>query len=236
MTTTIIIPSAVLASNLRAMLFCVSKDTTRAHLNSVLLEVHATGQRNAQDNEVAPLRFVATDGHWLLINDTTVEVAYLGVRSFQIAEADAKKLLKCVDAKSSATVTLTLEDETCTAEQAGKVIAMWDNVNAKFPPYAQVIPATRATPKDGETQRFPSFNALLLGKALDAFAALAEDGKKSCGMHATPSGDEYDPIVLTSDECGAANATAVVMPMRLLKPKLRTYTPLADAAEDKAAE
>lgn len=120
------VPAATLRRCVEAVLFAVSDDHTRPHLNSMLFEFGAHG-----------VRTVATDGHRLALNVEPAE---------GLPEVTALLPLKSVR-ELSGLLEEPGEGDVAIVTASGTVFATWGGmtlsikmVEATFPPYAQVIP------------------------------------------------------------------------------------------------
>lgn len=158
---------ATLAAALDRVLYAVSTDETRPHLNSVRFEVTATR-----------LRLVSTDGHRLALWDTAVEAApsrfpliedgqRKGEITFLLALDGCTALRSMVAPKkgrASSPVSIATDGKTVFAKVRGVTLAL-RIVQAPFPPYAQVIPA--------HSERTVTCDRALLAEVVDAIGGCA---------------------------------------------------------------
>lgn len=105
----------------------ISEDETRMHLNSLLFESTAE-----------TLRVVATDGHRLCRADAA---ASAGSWTALVARRTIEHLLKVAGAKGAAAETRITVGKKIARFTAGPVDILCKLVDARFPPYEQVIPA-----------------------------------------------------------------------------------------------
>lgn len=192
----------VFAANLKAASLAMSEDPTRAHLCTVRIEFRP-----------GVARFIATNGHWLWVNETHVETD--GTAEILVARDDLKRILKLVETGKKAS-TWAVEVDTL-----GKVSQMSQSLTfvpvvATFPPYEHVIPGNV-----GGDRIIATFDAAYMAKVSAAFVLVgaSKNGSTSVSMHTIPDaihrkGEDPipEPIVFTS--AAAPDALAVLMPMR----------------------
>ncbi len=178
------------ASNIKAAMRAASKDFTRAHLNCIRLEFHK-----------GKVRFVATNGHWLFVNETVADCD--GAAEVLLSLADAKSIVKAiVVSKKASTWAVEVDTDARTVRQLGTTVA-YVPVDASFPPYVQIIPPTQGT-----KQCVISFAADYLADVFGAFQELSPNA----GVTIETGEGELDPAVLTSNAC--PDALVVLMPRR----------------------
>lgn len=199
---------AIFVGNLKAALLAASEDFMRP-MCCVRLEIRP-----------ASARFVATDGHWLWVNEIACEAEGEATVLFELD--DARQIAKMVDdSKKASTWSVELDTEARTVKQLSSTSGyrVCDRV---FPPYAQVLPA-----KVGGERIIASFDARLMSRVVAAFTFAC--GKPSVvkgvvpavplQFHTTeptkrPKMKEYpEPIVITGGaKAPIAQALAIVMP------------------------
>jgi len=177
------IDAGLLASALDRVLYAVSRDETRAHLNSVRFEV--TSER---------LRLVSTDGHRLALWDTAIEPdASRRDVDFLVSLSGATVLRKLAGAKGApATVAIRADGSTIFASVRGVTLAL-RKVDAMFPPYKQVIPAT--------SLRTVTASRALLLEVATAIGACAPD--RTGGVKLTLAGET---LTVRADDPDAGSA------------------------------
>lgn len=195
-----------LVSNLKAALLAACEDLARVHMCCVRIELA---------NGLA--RFVATNGHWLWLNDVPffevvgIDAAgkrVLGTSSavVQIHRDDVKAILKALEkGKKAATWDVEL-DTAGSVNQLGKRIA-FKPAETVFPPYAQILP-TVVCERDAA---IVTYEPAYLADIGAAFAEVSSSPSNSGGVCIQPTGGDQDPVVITSDK---STALAVLMPRR----------------------
>jgi len=185
------IPSVLFA--LAVSLKHASRDYTRPHLNSVLVE--GRGDK---------LVFVATDGHRL----SKVTIPGRGDGTYLLpfeAVQNAHRALKALPKhlRSGGHVELT---DTSIMWPTGR--ADYDPVDERFPPYEKVIPSDYAKRDASPTV------GVNLPYLADLSAALpkGDKGAKPVRIHI---GGPLDPVVIVSEYPDLGEVLAVVMPMRI---------------------
>jgi hypothetical protein len=189
--------------NLKAALLSTSCDASRPHLHNVRLELHA---------EPACVRFVATDGHRLWLNEEPAELAGRWAAwdppVASIDREDVVRLVKGVSVKKGCLpVVVALATGRVTITQGTTTIGAFSPVVVRFPPYAQIVPPCVAS--DSRRVR-PSVDATYLSDVARSFALLSESRAQDVTM--TPGEGLADPIYFVSES--APRALAVLMPMR----------------------
>lgn len=147
-----------LCAALDRVLYACSSDQTRAHINSVRVEVHPKS-----------IRLVSTDGHRLALWDVDVDTHVTHSVEFLIALDGAEALRTlCAPKKGRKVdpVVLTHDVKTVFARVRGVTLAL-HKVDAMFPPYKQVIPA--------HSERIVTVNRALLAEVVDAIGGCASD-------------------------------------------------------------
>jgi len=190
----------------------ISKDETRAHLNSLLVRV--SGER---------VVCCATNGHWLAKAEGLTGATVLHAFDVQISRVNVEKVVRAVkeELKTHKAYSSLINVE---LSNAGYVSIRWQEkevsrvlftpVDAKFPPYEQVIPRERGPiPKIGVSTEYlgeiagciKDMGEKNLGVTLE-YGAVNEDSEVS-GL---------SPIVVTRN-CPTLGFEwlAVVMPMRI---------------------
>jgi DNA polymerase-3 subunit beta len=124
------ITAGVLRNLIRRTAFAISTDETRAHVNSLLVEIDSAGV----------LRLVSTDGHRL--NKAEGRPAH-GAHQMRFllplrATSELKRLLKEEGQEDDITVNVSGPNVFFVI---GKTVFSAKHVDAQFPPYEQVIPA-----------------------------------------------------------------------------------------------
>lgn len=201
--------TADFVANLKAALLAACEDTTRPWMCCIRIELAA-----------GVARFVATNGHWLWVNETHyIEITGTdekGKKTFgtstaivMIPLADVRSILKGLEkGKKAAAWDLDL-DTSGHVQQVSTRLSFKPVVEDKFPPYAQVIPAVVVQATDPI-----ALDPKYIGDVMAAFSEVSSN-PKSCGVVFEPSGGKLDPVVVTSD---TSSALAVLMPRRLDKP------------------
>jgi hypothetical protein len=190
--------------NLKAALLAASDDFTRPNQNCIRVEL-----------EDKTARFVATNGHWLWINEASysevVGVDDKGKKIFGTSSAtihisitSVKAILKWIDKGKKANDRDVSLDTVGNVRQVGLSAPFeFKPLDVTFPPYAQVIPATVTASKDVMT-----YDPEYIVDVMAAFVEVASDPNVGiCFEHA----GELDPVVVTSDK---SSALAVLMPRR----------------------
>jgi hypothetical protein len=200
--------TADFVANLKAALLAACEDTTRSWMCCIRIELAA-----------GVARFVATNGHWLWVNETHyAEVTGTdekGKKTFgtssavvMIPLADVRGILKGLEkSKKAAAWDLDL-DTSGHVQQVSTRLSFTPVKEDKFPPYAQVIPAVVVAPKD-----VIALDPKYIGDVMAAFSEVSSN-PKSCGVVFEQSGGNLDPVVVTSD---TSSALAVLMPRRTNK-------------------
>lgn len=186
------IGASVLASAIERVIHAVSPDQTRPHLNAIRFEVTWGGN----------LRLVATDGHRLSLWDTACtgesEQTFLlsldAVTSLRSLVASKGKRKGAPDES----VAMTANDGTVFVKARGVTLAL-RKVDATFPPYAQVIPAT--------STRTVTCDRALLAEVIAAIGACASE--RTGGVKLTLAGDTLRVHTSDPDE-GEASETMPV--------------------------
>jgi len=197
-------------SNLKAALRAACPDSTRPHLACVRIELHPTFSR-----------FVATNGHWLFVNDAPSRVV-LGVDEkgkeilggegsavVHVSVEDAAKVLRALErGKKAATWDVVLDSEARTVEQMTNRVKLQPEMSEAFPPYQQIIPRT-LNPKKRPAM---TYDFKYVFEITSAFDDIVGKRKGGAGITFSQTGeDETDPVLVTSPECGAL---VVLMPRR----------------------
>lgn len=201
---------AIFVGNLKAALLAASEDFARP-MCCVRLEIRP-----------AAARFVATDGHWMWINEIHCDATGEEILHFELE--DVKRIVKTVDdSKKASGWNVELDISTRTVRQLSSSVTFADSPRV-FPPYAQVLPATV-----GGERIIASFDARLMSRVVDAFTAAcgkpAVQKGKVFGVplqfHTTEGkklkiGKSLEPIVITGGPNAAiAHALAIVMPFQV---------------------
>jgi DNA polymerase-3 subunit beta len=164
------IGDAALCTALDRVLYAASSDQTRAHLNSVRVEVHPKS-----------IRLVSTDGHRLSLWDVDVDTGLGHSVEFLIALDGAEALRSLAAPKKGRKadpVVLTHDAKTVFARVRGVTLAL-RKVDAMFPPYAQVIPAS--------SSRTVTCDRALLAEVIAAIGACASE--RTGGVTLTVKGE-----------------------------------------------
>jgi len=146
---------------LKEVMFAISRDNTRPQLNAMLLEC-------SQDQTSLGLRFVATDGHRLVVseigNPKAEQTALIPLRG--VAE-----ILRLAEAlKEDDTVAIYLHDRFVSAECDGKTISV-QKIESSFPAWQEVVP-----------NKQPTTSAVVPREAcLEAIKAVALSSKEGLG-------------------------------------------------------
>jgi hypothetical protein len=195
--------TADFVANLKAALLAACEDVTRSWMCCVRIELAA-----------GVARFVATNGHWLWVNETNyievVGVDALGKKEFGMSSAtvtiplaDVRAILKGLDKGKKAAGWDVDLDTSGNVAQIGKATTFAPVKEDKFPPYAQVIPSGVVP-----TKHAIAFDPTYIS---DVMAAFREVSSSCGGVVFEQTGGEIDPVVVTSDtSCGLA----VLMPCR----------------------
>lgn len=192
---------AAFHSALRACVLHASKDTTRPHLNSVLVRLLESGR----------VDMVATDGHRLAIyRFYETDVTNRG-DTFEalIPLDDCLAWLKLAGKEREGDITIDTEASTLATSLAPRALT-FTKLHVPFPSYAQVLPKTVAP-------HVAACNPAYLLDACTAFRQLARDAKVVRGTVPNESvmvrgGESLDPIQVTCPEID--NFAIVIMPMR----------------------
>lgn len=189
------IDSKAFSHMLKAMLLAASTDETRAHLSCIRIETRGKD-----------LRMVATDGHWLLAVDRTLEKdAILAADDVvHISREDATRLVKLLPRKGVVRVNLAGRVD----DISGKQIGVFAVVDVTFPRYEQVIPECTHV----DTARPPTYLGTDRLEAIAKAAALIAD-RKDTGLHIAYGATESDPCLGTFVSHDVA-ALFVIMPSR----------------------
>lgn len=201
--------SVEFVSNLKAALRAVCEDDTRAHMCCIRVEI---------GNGLA--RFVATNGHWLWVNEilcrevTGVDEKGKDVELFadrmtqavvSIPREDVKRIVRAMDkTKKAQSWRLELDTSKRTVTQLAKSVSFGPEVG-KFPPYQQIIPSSVSVTKR------PAVCAdfRYIGAIVAAFEDIVLPNKAGNGITIEPTGGERDPLVVTSKD---SSALVVLMP------------------------
>lgn len=191
----IIFPCSVtLVNNLKAALLAASTDAARIHMHGVLVEWRPK-----------IVRFVATNGQWLWINETEADSD--GEGSILIRRDNVKEIVKGIKgAKKYIGVPVELDADGKTFRQMTNVLG-FDSVNAMFPPYAEIIPGFPRLLAEGKKQQPIALAWDLLAAVCYAFARIEPKAAVTISC-----GGPLDPVVCTSES--APYAMAAVMPRR----------------------
>ncbi len=199
--------------NLKAALLAASEDYTRP-ISCVRLEVSA-----------GVARFVATDGHWMWINEIPCSVESAdgagAVLYLEVEVEDVKSIAKMVDdSKKGSAWPVDLDTEARTVKQLSSTFTFMA-CERVYPPYAQIVPATV-----GGERIIACFDARLMSRVVAAFAAASGKEVKKGKVSAVPlqfhttaakklkHDTTYpEPIVITGANAAVASALAIVMPM-----------------------
>lgn len=193
---------ALFVGNLKACLLAVSPDEARP-TSCIRLECGATSTR-----------FIATDGHWLWINEiwSHAEASDGAGRVVLLSIEDAKRIVKLVDtSKKAAAWPVELDPDTRTVRQLSQSLA-YAPVDKLFPPYQQILPTSV-----GGERIIACFDAYLMGRIAGAFAAACCVKTAVPLMFHTQDEGKYgpEPIVITGSKHAAiAGALAILMPFR----------------------
>ena len=188
--TTIVFKSEDLTVALNAVKNCMSKDSTRAILNSVQVEILE-----------GTALFVGCDGRKL----AKVEIGYMAMDKTDVADASAfmipaasvKDIL--ANAKRTRFVTFKIgSDKTeCAFDQNSAT--SFKSADGNYPKWRQVMPAK----EDSKLEL--CFDPVLLGDLLKSIPA--QKGKATCRMHIS---DAFSPMRITAEKF-----ESVIMPMRM---------------------
>ena len=181
---------ATLTQAIDRVIYAASSDETRSHLNAVLFEI-------TRNN----LRLVATDGHRLALWDTPVDGTS---RTWGAKEAvgillslDGVQALRAMVApkkgRAPSPVVVTMAGSHVFAKVRGVTLAL-RKVEAQFPPYVQVIPAT--------STRTVTCDRALLAEVVAAIGACAPD---RTGM--VKLGLSNDRLTVSTEDPDAGTAT-----------------------------
>lgn len=201
---------ALFLGNMKACLLAANEDEERP---TCCIRVEL-GQHTA--------RFVATDGHWLWINEIRCEsdVTDGAGRVVLFSLEDARKIVKLVDdSKKASSWPVEIEPDARTVRQLSSFV-IYDECAKVFPPYQQILPT-----KIGGARITASFDGQLMGRVVAAFAAacgkpapVSAKGKKDAAvplLFHTSENTKWgpEPIVITaSNRSAVADALVVLMP------------------------
>lgn len=200
--------TAGFVANMKAALLAVSQDPAREHQQCIRIEL-AQG--------VA--RFVATNGHWLWLNDAhffeVTGVDSNGKKLFgassavvHISRPDATRILRELEkGKKAATWDVELDTDG-KIRQIGREIT-FTPAEVRFSPYQQIIPSH----VPDKPRAHQSFDPHYIAAISEAFA-LVSSSPNVCGIEIRPAGGELDQAVVTSD---TSTALVVLMPRRANK-------------------
>lgn len=147
--------------------FCVSTDETRAHLNSLLLEWEGT-----------TLRAVATDGHRLAkaelnVASTASTSLLVPLRAIKEVQRMCEDLYSTPSEDGTGAALVVIQSGPTAFFVGGGATFTVKLVDAQFPPYQQVIPAS--SPKTIRAPRLPLANAI---RAVSVAADVKANGVK----------------------------------------------------------
>lgn len=191
---------ALFVGNLKACLLAASPDEARP-TSCIRLECGG-----------ASSRFIATDGHWMWINEIRSEAESTdgAGRVVLLSIEDAKRIVKLVEvSKKAAAWAVEIDTDGRTVRQLSQSLA-YGPVDKVFPPYNQVLPATV-----GGERIIACFDAHLMARVAAAFAhACCVKTTVPLMFHTTAPGKfGPEPIVITGCKHAAvADALAVLMP------------------------
>lgn len=207
-----------LVANLEAALLAAGIDTERP-----------TAQVRLEVRKGLPgvARFVATDGHWMWINEiATGDAEEDALLHFTVESA--KSIVRMVDtSKKAQSWAVEIDTHEKTVQQLSTKM-IYEESKIVFPPYQQVIPDVDGLKK----AHFPTIDAQLLNRISQAFvlAAGVASGKAArekrdansvaLSIYTRPDvkhswGMSPEPVIITGSTLRAtAHAMAVVMPMR----------------------
>lgn len=178
------IPARALADQIGAVIASVSEDTTRPHMNSMLLE---WGK--------GTLRAASTDGHRLTRLDADVDGGALAGKATMLVALPSAKVVRkiCGDAAEGATVRVRLDGSTVFFD-VGDATFGAKLVDAQFPPYDQVTPKQKDQPTTVRVNR----EALL-----DAVRAVAVAASSKVGAVKLAVGGRQIAIAADGTEVGS---------------------------------
>jgi hypothetical protein len=187
---------SVLIANLKAALLAASTDKARENFHVVRIVASVT------DGE--EVRFIGTNGHWLWANTVTApDVLVDGVNEISISVQDVKLILKGLKKKGGA-----VRVDLCAlgkVVQDGDTVHTFAPVDARFPPYHQIIPAIAGT------KRVPILaDASYVAAICEAFCLVSSGRTTGVAFDAGTSNETQDQITATSKD--APNALAILMP------------------------
>ncbi len=181
-------------SNLKAALNATSEDLTRPYLNAVKMAF--------RDNVA---RFIATNGHWVWINEERTRGE--GSADLLISSAELKRIIKQIDCSKKATsCAVEIDTEAKTVRQQSTTVG-FVVVDAHFPSYSQIIPASV-----GAKRVDVGLAAEYLADVAAAFNTVCKKGKNGPGLVFEAGDKELDPVVVTAEDC--PDALVVIMPRR----------------------
>lgn len=197
-------------ATLQACLLAVGRDPARPTCK-IRLEVNSKKHL---------ARFIATDGHWLFINELDINES-VGDRVLHLAPETVEGWVKmiCV-AKKAETWTVEIDTEAKSIRQTG-VHRSYEELDV-FPPYEQIVPDFAHYEELGA----PAIDAKLFVKVMKAFSGLVPDKKKSSpvkfwmrpdskGYGANKDTTYPEPVIVTGGTGPFVfRAMAIVMPMR----------------------
>jgi DNA polymerase-3 subunit beta len=185
---------AALCAALDRVLYAVSRDQTREHLNSVRVEIHPKS-----------IRLVSTDGHRLAMWDLDVDTHVpqgLSACHFLVS-LDGCEALRALCAPKKGRkpdpVVLTHDVKTVFARVRGVTLAL-RKVDAQFPPYAQVIPAS--------SERTVTCDRALLAEVIGAIGGCASD--RTSGITLSLTGEGTLRVHAQDPDKGEASETMAV--------------------------
>lgn len=191
-----LINAELFATMLACVYPAISADETRAHLNSVLIDV-------------ADSACVATDGHRLAVHEiprnATDGEAFPRT---MLSREDVSRIVKAIGKKPIGQAEIVRDGANVTVRYFGVTLTM-SAVDAAFPPWRQVMPSADSEADPG--------HGIALNPAYLADAAKSFDRAKRGTFAVVHCGkaQDLDPIRITSDDYPAL--TWIVMPCRTAK-------------------
>lgn len=200
---------ALFVGTLKACLLAVGRDPARL-TSRIRLEVK---------DRVA--RFVATDGHWLFVNELAIDDTFSGT-TLHVSPETVENWVRMLNvSKKASTWTVEIDTDENTISQRGtrQIFEPGDDL---FPPYSQIVP-------DFENYRelgSPALDARILERVMKAFIETRAEKKGPVAIQfwMRPDSKGYghnkdttypEPVIVTASTGPALDrAMAIVMPMR----------------------
>lgn len=192
-----------LVANIKAAERAASKDYTRLHLACIRLELDGN-----------TTRFIATNGHWMWVNEvTTCDTVGTDRPIIHIRQDEVRRILGALNKTKAAAsfLPIVLDTMARTLTQGPLTLGIGTDPcpegEDRFPPYRQVFPGVHTF--DTST----GVNVIAAAYLADVAASMADvaQAPKDCSIRYHSTSDQYGPSVFTSS---TSSAVAVVMGVR----------------------